>query len=227
MKEGLILSVFILVFAVCSYGAEPQKINFGIDKAKLESGKLQVFEEEYSIEGKGKKKRVVGVILIDASPAEVWQVLEDWDSMGAFVSGLDYYKTVHVIKPTKKGDVGESLIEGKLSIPLLTILYTLDVKFDEPNLRQEWRMISKEEVTSYNQKGIAVRKNSKVLKNIEGYEYLKPYNNGSQTLYVYAPIVTTSVPVPDFIEKALSKTTLSGYMKGVKERVESLKKQDK
>lgn len=225
MKKTLIFSIILMVLAVSAYGAEPLKIRFNIDKAKLESGNLQVFEENYVVDGKGQKKRAVGVILINAPPAKVWDVLEKWDVMGKFVPGLSYYKTIHVIKPIGKGEIGESLIEGKLSFP--SIMYTLDVKFDEANLRQDWRMITEKEIAFYNEKQEVVKKNSGMLKNIEGYEYIEPYNNGLQTVYTYAPIIETSVPVPGFMEKALSKNTLSGYVKAIKKRVESDNEQKK
>jgi len=218
-RDCSLLSVFLMALAVCAYGAEPQKVKFNIDKAKLESGVLQVFEENYSVEGKGQKKRAVGVILINTPPERVWDVLEDWDVMGEFVPGLSYYKTVLVIKPVGKGGVGESLIEGKLSVP--PIRYTLDVKFDKVNLRQDWRLVTEKEILSYNEKKEILKKNSSMIKSIEGYEYLEPYNKGTQTVYTYAPIIETSGPVPDFIDRALTKNTLSGYVKAVKKRVES------
>ncbi len=227
MKRILInlTSIFLITLVVCAYGAEPQKINFNIDKAKLESGVLQVFEENYVVEGKGQKKRAVGIILINAPPERVWNVLENWDVMGEFVPGLSYYKTVHVIKPIGKGGVGESLIEGKLSLP--PIRYTLDVKFDKVNLRQDWRLVTEKEILSYNEKREILQKNSSVVKSIEGYEYLEPYNKGTQTVYTYAPIIETSGPVPDFIDRALTKNTLSGYVTAVKKRVEAGKQQKK
>ena len=225
MKKSLILSIILMTLAVCTYGAEPQKVNFNIDKAKLESGILQVFEENYVVEGKGQKKRAVGVILINAPPERVWEVLENWDVMGEFVPGLSYYKTVHVIKPIGKGGIGESLIEGKLSFP--PIRYTLDVTFDKVNLRQDWRLVTGKEISSYNEKQEFLKKNSSMVKSIEGYEYLEPYNNRLQTVYTYAPIIETSGPVPNFIDRALAKNTLSGYVMAVKKRVESRRVQKK
>jgi hypothetical protein len=137
-----------MIFAVCAYGEELQKVKFNLDKAKLESGVLQVFEENYVVEGQGQKKRAVGVILINAPPERVWDVLENWDVMGEYVPGLSYYKTVYVIKPIGKNAMGESLIEGKLSMP--PIRYTLDVKFDKVKLRQDWRLVTENEISSYN-----------------------------------------------------------------------------
>lgn len=218
-------SIFLMTFAVCAYGAEPQKVSFNIDKAKLKSGVLQVFEENYVVEREGQKKRVVGVILINAPPERVWDVLENWDVMGEYVPGLSYYKTVYVIKPIGKNSIGESLIEGKLSRP--PIRYTLLVKFDKVNLRQDWRLVTENEISSYNTKKEILKKNSSMVKSIEGYEYLEPYNKGLQTVYTYAPIVETSGPVPDFINRALTKNTLSGYVTAVKKRVESGKQKKK
>jgi len=225
MKKSLLLSIFIMALAVCAYAAEPQKVKFNIDRAKLESGVLQVFEENYVVEGKGQKKRAVGIILINAPPERVWGVLENWDVMGEFVPGLSYYKTVHVIKPIGKSGIGESLIEGKLSVP--PIRYTLDVKFDKVNLRQDWRLVTEKEILSYNEKKEILKPNSSMVKSIEGYEYLEPYNKGSQTVYTYAPIIETAGPVPNFINRALTKNTLSGYVMAVKKRVESGRQQKK
>jgi hypothetical protein len=219
MKKSLILSIFIMLIAVLAYGAEPQKLKLNIDKAKLEAGTLQTFEENYVVEGKGQKRRAIGVILINAAPAKVWEVLEKWDVMGEYVPGLSYYKTIHVIKPLGTDTIGETLIEGKLSFP--PIIYTLDVVFDKANLRQDWRLVTEKEIAMYNEKKEVVKKNSGMIKNIEGYEYLEPYNNGQQTVYTYAPIIETFGAVPQFIDKALTKNTLSGYVKAIKKRVET------
>ena len=219
MKKSFILSIFIMLIAVMAYGADPQKLKLKIDKTKLEAGQLQTFEENYNVEGKGQKRRAIGVILINASLEKVWSVLENWDVMGEYAPGLSYYKTVYVIKPLGKDTVGESLIEGKLSFP--PIIYTLDVVFDKTNLRQDWRLVTEKEMASYNEKKEIVKKNSGMLRSIEGYEYLESYNNGQQTVYTYAPIIETAGAVPAFIDKALTKNTLSGYVKAIKKRVES------
>jgi hypothetical protein len=40
-------------------------------------------------------------------------------------------------------------------------------------------------------------------------------------VYYYAPIVESSMPMPDFAERYLTNSTLPGYMESVKKRVES------
>ena len=167
------------------------------------------------------RKRGVGVILIDAPPALVWDYLLKWDSMGEFIPGLEYYKTIHTIKPIAKGRVGESLIEGKLNFPVLTVMYTMDVTFDEPNLRQDWRLITPAESEIYTKKGIKVTRSTSGVKNIEGFEYIEPHGNGSKTVYYYVPIIETSIPVPGFVERFIANSTLPGYMEGMKKRIES------
>ncbi|MEA2101458.1 MAG: hypothetical protein U9P80_02645 [Thermodesulfobacteriota bacterium] len=209
----------VLFFAmILSSGLYAQTPGVDLDIKKLEKGDIQVFKEEYSTVGEGKKMRVVGMMLIDAPPAELWDVLVDWDAMGPYVSGLDYYKTVHRIEPVGK-DSGQSLIEGKLSIAFFTVLYTLDVRFDRSRFRQEWTMVDKETAETCRKSGIGISDKSGTIKDIQGYEYIEPYGDGSRSMYFYAPIVETAVPLPGFVERAVSKSTLKGYMEGVRKMV--------
>lgn len=219
MRRITLLGFVLMLFGLPAFGQE--RLNLKIDQRVLESGKLQTFTQTYQVDGEGVKKRGVGVLLINAPPAVVWEYLVKWDSMGEYVPGLEYYQTKHVIRPIAKGGVGETLIEGKLKFPVLTVKYTLDVRFDEPGLRQDWRLITPQEAQTCAQKGIVVTRSTGGLKNIEGFEYLEPYGDGTRTVYYYAPIVETSVPVPDFAERFMAKSTLPGYMEGVKKRVES------
>jgi len=218
---GLILCMFM---GWNVHAAEGDKLNLTLDKNLLEAGKLQSFVHEYKVKGQGKKKRVVGVLLINASPDTVWQVLVNWDSMGEFIPSLDYYRTIKVLSPLGKGLAGRSLIEGKLSFALFSVQYTLDVIFDEPDKLQQWCMLTDDEVINYNKKSIAVKRSSGGLKNIEGFEYIEPYDNGAKTIYYYAPIVETSVPLPGFVERSISKSTLSDYMEAIKARAEEFAK---
>jgi hypothetical protein len=213
--------LLILTAAAASRGGAPEKFDYKLDEDKLLSGGIQTFEKEYEVEGEGRKKRVVGVMVLDAPPERVWAVLEDWDAMGPFVPGLDYNRTIHVFEPLGRKDrVGNSLIEGQIKVLYLTINYTLNVKFDKADYRQEWKFVTDEQAREYNQKGVPVKEATFGLKNIEGFEYIEPFGDGSRTIYYYAPIVETSIPLPDFLETALSKSTLNGYMEGIRKMVE-------
>jgi len=220
MKRFLPLLIgFIFLFAGNANAFEKLKLN--IDKKKLDAGKLQTFTIEMKGQGEGKKKRGVGVLLINAPTEKVWKYLCEWETMGEFVPGLEYYKTVKVIKPIEKGTMGETLIEGKLKFPILTVIYTLDVKFDESNMSQEWSLITPAQEEASMKQGKKMTRATSGLKNVEGFQYMEPYDGGKKTVYYYAPIVETSVPVPGFAERFLTKSTLPGYMEGLKKRVES------
>ncbi len=208
-----------MLFMVClclvlsTAGAEVHKIIVNVDQAKLEKGELQTRITEVKTSAGAVKKRVIGVVVIDAPPAKVWKVLEDWEAMPAFVPGLEYYKVVHRIN---RDDL---LIEGVVKAGLVKILYTLRVKFDRVKLTQEWSFISPEEAKAYNDKGIPLKKPTWNIKNVEGFEYIEPHGGGSRTLYYYAPVIEAR-GVPEWIERLLAKQGLEGYMKGVKKRAE-------
>jgi hypothetical protein len=219
--KGVVSFLLCMVFLFAGTAGAQEKLNLKIDKEKLESGKLQTFTIEMKVEGKGTKKRGVGVILINAPPEKVWKYLCEWNTMGEFVPGLDYYKVVKEIKPIEPGQVGEQLIEGKLKFPILTVIYTLDVKFDGKNLRGDWNLATQKQVDEYQKQGIKITRATSGLKNVEGFEYMEPYDDGRKTVYYYAPIVETSVPVPAFAERMITNSTLPGYMEGIKKRVES------
>jgi len=217
--------IFLLLATSAFAKANPEKFNYELDEERLLAGELQVFETEFRVQGEGKRKRVVGVMILKAPPDRVWEVLEDWDAMGEFVPGLEYNKTIHVFEPPGSVDKpGNSLIEGQIRVLYLTINYTLDVKFDKANYRQEWSFVTDEQVRVHNRNNIAVKVATAGLKNIEGFEYIEPYGNGSSTIYYYAPIVETSVPLPEFVENALTRSTLNGYMEGIREMVDTLDK---
>jgi hypothetical protein len=200
-----------------------KKLNITYDKKKLESGELQVFTYTYALEKGGEGKRVVGIMLINAAPEKVWKILENWDAMGKYVPSLEYYKTKHIIKPISDKAAGESYIEGKLKVAFLSILYTLHVSFDKATLSQEWRLVNDQEIKSLKQQNINLTEASSSLKDIRGFEYIEPYGDGTKTIYYYAPIVEVSAPVPAWVERQLSKSSLNEYMEGVKKKVEETK----
>lgn len=204
---------FILCLLISLAHAEVQKLSVNLDRDKLDKGELQTFITPLkTVEGLV-KKRVIGVVVIDASPSKVWKVLEDWEAMSAFVPGLEYYKVVHRIN---RDDL---LIEGVVKAGLIKILYTLRVRFDRVRYTQEWSFIGPDEIKAYNDKGITLKKPAWNIKNVEGFEYIEPYGNGMRTLYYYAPVIEAK-GVPEWIERLLAKQGLEGYMLGIKKKAE-------
>jgi len=204
---------FFICFFLSLADAEVQKLSVNVDKAKLDKGELQTFIIPLKTAEGLVKKRVIGVVVIDAPPSKVWKVLEDWEAMPAFVPGLEYYKVVHRIN---KDDF---LIEGVVKAGLIKILYTLRVRFDRVRYTQEWSFISPGEIKAYKEKGISLKDPAWNIKNVEGFEYIEPYGNGMRTLYYYAPIIEAK-GVPEWIERLLAKQGLDGYMKGIKQKAE-------
>ncbi|MFH1886763.1 MAG: SRPBCC family protein [Pseudomonadota bacterium] len=198
------------------------KIEVPLDMNLLKAGDLQISVEEFSPGGEGTRKRVVGVVLVDAPPDIVWNVLLDWETMHEFVPNLKSYKVVHEFPaPGNPGDL-RKIIAGKIKVLFFTIGYSMDVLFDPENMRQEWRLVPDEEAEAYRDNGISATDPVFGLKSVEGFEYLEPFEGGKKTLYYYAPVIESSIPVPGFIERAMAKSSLRGYMKGVKEKAERL-----
>jgi len=206
---------FVLLFclALCTALGAVQKISVPLDKAKLEKGELQTFIIPLKTAEGQAKRRVIGVVVIDAPPARVWQVLENWEAMSAFVPGLEYYRVIGRRGPD------ESIIEGTVRAGLIKILYTLVVRFDPVKLTQDWFFIKPDQVKEYGDKGIPVKKPTWNIKNVEGFEYIEPYGDGSRTIYYYAPVIEAKA-VPEWIERLLAKRGLDGYMLGIKKKVE-------
>jgi len=203
----------VLCLGMCAALAAAEKITVPLDKAKLDKGELQTFVIPLKTSAGQAKRRVIGVVIIDAPPAKVWTVLENWEAMPAFVPGLEYYKIL------KRNSPSESIIEGTVKTGLIKILYTLVVRFDSVKLTQDWFFIKPEEVKAYNDKGIPVKKPTWNINNVEGFEYIEPYGDGSKTIYYYAPVIEAKA-VPEWIERLLAKRGLDGYMLGVKKKVE-------
>jgi hypothetical protein len=213
MRWKLFFAIFLcLVISIAN--AEIQKISANTDTVKLDRGELQTFISELKTAAGLVKKRVIGIVVINAPPAKVWKVLEDWEAMPAFVPGLVYYKVMHHIS---RDDL---IIEGVVKAGLIKILYSMRVRFDRVRLTQEWSFISPEEVKAYNEKGIPLKKPAWNIKNVEGFEYIEPYGDGSRTIYYYAPVIEAR-GVPEWIERLLAKQGLEGYMLGVKKQAEA------
>lgn len=217
---ALAAALALMIFSRPATAGPIEKIDIPFDVQRLEKGELQVFTHAYALEKGGRGKRVVGVMLINAPPEQAWKVLENWEAMGDDLPGLEYYKTMHVVRPVTDEQAGESYIEGKLNVGFLSILYTLRVTFDKAGLWQRWELVDEEAVAGLRARKIPINPPSATLSDIRGFEYIEPYGDGSRTIYYYAPIVEVSMPVPDWVERKLSKSSLNEYMEGVKKKVE-------
>jgi len=218
-----LLAAMLLFSTYPVMASQIEKLNVPFDTRRLEQGELQVFTHAYPLEKGGHGKRVVGVMLINAPPDKVWKVLEDWESMGGYLPSLEYYKTIHVAHPVTDKQAGESYIEGRIRVAFLSFDYTMRVILDKAGLWQRWELVDDKTLADLKAKGVQVNPPSDSLADIRGFEYIEPYGDGSRTIYYYAPIVEVSMPVPDWVERKLSKSSLNEYMEGIKKKVEQTK----
>ncbi len=219
MKQ-LLLLILILCLPGVAYSGETES-KFVIDQNKLLAYELQVFDYTIARDEKNNQKQVYGILLIDASPKEVWEVIKDWKFMAELVPDVEYYNTIAALKPIQKNSIGQSFIECKVSIPLYDFLFTLDVQFDESRYRQEWQLIKPEDVRIYNLIGIPVKDPTDTIKNIEGFMIAEPFENGKKTVYQFSLMIEFSTVLPEFVESYMVEKLLTEHLNGVKKRVES------
>jgi predicted ATP-dependent Lon-type protease len=220
MKKHLILFLFIILSGTAN-SAEIKIPDIVIDREKLLANELQIFEQTLPSNDFVNHKRIVGILLIDAPPKEVWKVLKDWKLMGELMSDVEYHKVIAELKPIKKGLIGQSFIECSVSIPLFDFQYTLDVLFDESRFRQDWRLIKPEEVRIYNMIGIKVKEPTDTIQNIKGFMIAEPFQNGRKTIYKFISTVKFSTILPEFVENYMIEKALTEHMEGIKKCVES------
>jgi len=217
-KRILLILLFFLSGIVHSEETEPGIV---INREKLLAYELQVFDLSIATDANNNQKRIDGVLLIDAPPGEVWDVLKNWNLLAKLVSDVEYYKIVAELKPIQKKNIGQSFIECKVSIPLFDFLYTLDVQFDESRFRQDWHLIKPEDAKIYNLIGIQVKDPTDTIKNIEGFMVAEPFEDGKKTIYKFTSTIEFSTLLPEFVESYMVEKLLTEHMEGVKKRVES------
>ncbi|ETR73830.1 MAG: hypothetical protein OMM_06716 [Candidatus Magnetoglobus multicellularis str. Araruama] len=101
--------------------------------------------------------------------------------------------------------------------------YTLDVFFDQNRYIIDWQLVKYDRIQELEKQGVSLTGSSSVLQNIEGFSYLKPFDNGTKTIIYYAPVVEINIPVPQSVERFLSGTIMRGFMEAIKNRVETRK----
>jgi hypothetical protein len=165
-------------------------------------------------------RQVMGAVLIDAPPAVVWAVWKDWEGVSAYVPDLRYYKVIHEIRPETDVDGREALIEGLQDVGLHAVRFTLHVRFDRAAWRQEWHLLSSEEMQSWQRRGVSVQDHSWTIRRIEGSGGLEPRENGRKTVFRYAPRFATSLPMPGFLTRRAAEKSLRAFLTGLRDRAE-------
>ena len=206
-----------------AHAANITDLDIKLDQNKLKNGELQTFVDTLESDGTFGKKRVIGVIMIEATLEEVWKVIKNWDNYGEFVPGLKYYKTIQKKMFREHPAYFQSFIEGyiKLPVPFIRKTYTLDALFDQKKYFIQWALVKYDRIESLRKQGLSLTKSSNVVQNIDGFSYLKPFDNETKTILYYSSVVEISIPVPQRVEQFLSGTIMKGFMEAIKNRVET------
>lgn len=218
---GVLLTSFVASCLNAAYAAEWKIEDCALDKEILAEGEVQTCEKIFTTPGEeGQKKGVMGILLINAPYNAVWKVISNWEAQSEFVPGLEYFKVKHQF-PGGNKTTWHSLVEGKLDIPFVAFRYTLDARFDKRVGKMSWRMLSADDIKRYQAQKIPVQASDEErLKNVEGFAQITAYDD-KRTVYYYAPVVETTVPVPGFIQSAITSVSLNDYLDAIKKKAES------
>lgn len=181
----------------------------------LENQRVQIIkikEENNLDKGKGVRKKIIGIILIDENTKNVWESISKWDDISKDYPGLEYYKIIHA-----NSENTEQIITGKLDTFFTKAEYTLRVNFDPAAYSQQWSMLNKEEVDRLHTEDIPAVYPDTLISKIEGSQYLKPYKNNTQTLFFYSPEMELTKKIPEWIEEIIIKVMLKEYLRHIKD----------
>ena len=208
-----------------AYAANAFELDIKLDQQKLTNGELQTYVETLKSDIAGGKKRVIGVIMIEASQVEVWSVIKNWDAYGEYVPGLKYYKTIQKRTLREFPNLFQAFIEGyiKIPVPFIRKTYTLDALFDQGRFFIQWELVNHDRIQALKKTGLTLTKSSRAIQNIEGFSYLKPFGDDTKTILYYSSVVEINIPVPQSVERFLSGTIMKGFMEAIKNRVETQK----
>ena len=141
----------------------------------------------------GKKQGVyggTGFALINAPFEVVWRAVRDWESYPSC-----YPNTIRVKEVSQKG--GKHLVEMKVGHKLVSLTYTMEVEFDKPARKIDFKLL---------------KNRPHDIESTRGYWRFFPQRNGS-TLAAY--VVSVQVPMgvinllPESLEKKLEKGILN------------------
>jgi hypothetical protein len=217
MKKILVIFFVSISLNLFSSGREFEKLHEFIDDTVLLSGRVQIFEYKAQVD----KTYRVGAIRIDAPADIVWEILEDMEMLGAKMPYIQYQKIKYGGLNMEKKHKGNIIVEGRFSIPNFSAQYTITMDFNRSGMWRKWRILTPKEVASYNSKGAQVLQSSGLIKEMEGFEYIEPYNKDAGTIYYYALNMKSTIPLPEFIINTINNALFEQHMALIKQMAES------
>ncbi len=169
------------------------------DKARLVDGKLVLkTERDESKDGAGV---ITGIIDIDATPAEIWTILLDFESIPETSSAMKDADRYFDDKGSPHRVIN---VKYLVKVAWIEIIYHVHHDYFADQGYLVWSLDPGKE------NGIAAT---------DGSFSLWPGSNG-RTRFLYSTLVDTGRNVPDWVEEDLSEGSLKSYIKAVKKRAE-------
>jgi hypothetical protein len=215
MMSKVLIVIALMSVYVTSWAERPEALNFPLDYELLEKGKMQAEVQLLEEPGRGEKKLVIGVQLINATADQTWALVRDVEGQINYVPNLELFDTVHTFEKTNT--YRHILANIKLDVPIVNVQYTLDYHIDDTQRLHYWTMLTPKERKSFRRDGIKTLRPGFGLTAIKGLGYIEPYEKDpSKSLYYYLNDITSSMPVPGMLERALTKSTLREYMLSIR-----------
>lgn len=169
------------------------------DEARLADGKLVLkTERDESKDGAGV---ITGIIDIDATPAEIWTILLDFESIPETSSAMKDADRYHDDKGAPHRVIN---VKYLVKVAWIEIIYHVHHDYFADQGYLVWSLDPAKE------NGIAAT---------NGSFSLWP-GSGGKTRFLYNTLVDTGRNVPDWVEEDLSEGSLKSYIKAVKKRAE-------
>jgi carbon monoxide dehydrogenase subunit G len=143
-------------------------------------------------------ERTQGSIEIEASPAEILEVIADFESYPDWVDGITSAEVT-----TRDGDARATEVAYEFSAMGFTATYTLRYEYAEDAAGVSWTTT---EATG-------------AVRDVTGEYALEPLNGDTEVTYRLA--VELNVPVPGFLKRRADRTAIRTALEGLKERVEA------
>jgi carbon monoxide dehydrogenase subunit G len=143
-------------------------------------------------------ERTEGSIEIEATPAEILEVIADFEAYPDWVDGI---KSATVMG--RDGDGRETEVAYEFSAMGFSASYTLRYDYAEDDAGVSW-------VTT---------EATGAVKDVTGEYALEPLNGDTEVTYRLA--VELNVPVPAFLKKRADRTAIRTALEGLKKRVEA------
>jgi len=188
-----------------------------IDTMQLSSGKIQYFDYKDTRDVTYR----VGALLVDASPETIWGILEDVEKLGKALNHIEYYRIRHDNEAGNRWRKGKKVVEGKFSIRDYPAQFTLSMEFNQTGKWRRWQLLSPQEVVSFNEKGIKVLPPSGLIKDMAGFEFVQPFEDGGKAVYYNAMNIKSTIPLPEFIHSAIFDAVYTRQMTLIKKMAES------